>query len=54
MESALMIAIYYQTKIPISFECRGRLNPNLLLNFFLPNELIRTHKYYVDYNPSFL
>ena len=45
MTSALIIALYYQTKTPISFWCRRGLNPKFLIqpSEILPVELIETH-----------
>ena len=41
----LIIALYYQTKTPISFWCRRRWNPRYLIqpSETLPVELIETH-----------
>ena len=41
-----MIALYHQTKTPISFRCRWGLNPIYLIQLSetLPVELIRTHQ----------
>ena len=42
-----MIAIYHQTKTPISFLCKEKLNPRSLTQSLetLPIELTETHKY---------
>ena len=44
--SLLMIALYHQTKTPISFWCRQGLNPRSLIqpSETLPVELTETHK----------
>ena len=44
-----MIALYYQTKIPISFWCRRELNPRSFIqpSEILPVELIETY-YNID------
>ena len=41
----LMITLYHQTKTPISFSCRQKLNSKFLIQLSetLPVELIRTH-----------
>ena len=43
----LMIALYHQTKTPISFWCRQGLNPKFLIqpSEILPVELTKTHNY---------
>ena len=45
----LIIALYYQTKTPISFWCRRRLNPRSLIqpSETLPVELTGTHDYFL-------
>ena len=48
----LMMALYYQTKAPISFWCRRRLNPRSLIqpSEILPVELIGTHHTFLFLN----
>ena len=49
MASTLDDTLYHQTKIPIDFWCRQRLNPRYLIQLSetLPVELTRTYKFLI-------